>query len=192
DMPGGDRGIISWPGREQEFRDNVAIVTEIGKRTGCRAFNALYGNRIDGADPTEQDELALENLTYAAQSVAAVDGTVLVEPVSGAPKYPLLTAADAIAVIDKAHAGGATNVGLLADLYHLHVNGDHIDRAISDYAGRIAHVQIADAPGRHEPGTGELDLDRYLAQLAANGYAGWIGCEYKPSGASVDSFGWRK
>ncbi|MGH3950194.1 MAG: hydroxypyruvate isomerase family protein [Pseudonocardiaceae bacterium] len=190
DMPAGERGLVSWPGREQEFRDNADVVAAIGERTGCRAFNALYGNRVDGADPAAQDALAVDNLAHAAKSVARIGGTVLVEPVSGAPRYPLLTAADAIAVIDKAQAHGATNVGLLADLYHLHVNGDDVERAISTYAGRIAHVQIADAPGRNEPGTGELDLDGYLAQLKAHGYTGWIGLEYKPSGASADSFAW--
>jgi len=190
EMPSGDRGVLSWPGREQEFRDNAELVAAIGERTGCRAFNALYGNRIEGADPVAQDELALQNLVHAAKAVERIGGTVLVEPVSGAPAYPLLTAADAIAVIDRAHAQGAHNVGLLADLYHLHVNGDDVERVIAEHADRIAHVQIADAPGRHEPGTGELDLDGYLAQLAGNGYPGWIGLEYKPSGATADSFGW--
>ncbi len=190
DMPAGDRGVVSWPGREQELRDNAEVVAAIAERTGCRAFNALYGNRIEGADPRAQDELAVENLVHAAKSVARVGGTVLVEPVSGAPSYPLRTAADAIAVIDRVHARGATNAGLLADLSHLHVNGDDVERVIDTCADRIAHVQIADAPGRHEPGTGELDLDRYLNQLDAHGYRGWIGLEYKPSGASADSFAW--
>ncbi|MDV6012831.1 TIM barrel protein [Haloechinothrix sp. LS1_15] len=190
DMPGGDRGLVSWPGREQEFRDNAAVVAAIGERTGCRAFNALYGNRIDGVDPATQDELALENLQHAAKSVAAIDGTVLVEPVSGSPRYPLLTAEDAIRVIDAVRSRGATNLALLADLYHLRVNGDDIDHVIATHADRIGHVQIADAPGRNEPGTGEIDFEYYFARLDDHGYTGWIGLEYKPSGASSDSFAW--
>ncbi|SNR73107.1 hydroxypyruvate isomerase [Haloechinothrix alba] len=190
DMPGGDRGLVSWPGREQEFRDNAALVAAIGERTGCRAFNALYGNRIDSADAAAQDELAIENLVHAAKNVEAIGGTVLVEPVSGAPKYPLLTAADALTVIDKVRAHGARNVGLLADLYHLSVNGDDIAHVLDAHAAEIAHVQIADAPGRNEPGTGELEFERYFAQLDACGYTGWIGLEYKASGASADSFDW--
>jgi hydroxypyruvate isomerase len=87
-------------------------------------------------------------------------------------------------------AAGADNLGLLADLYHLAVNGDDVDKVIAGHAGQIAHVQIADDPGRHEPGTGKLPLDRQLADLQARGYAGWVGLEYKPSGASADSFGW--
>jgi hydroxypyruvate isomerase len=191
DLPGGDRGLVSWPGRSSEFRDNVEVTVGIGERLGCRAFNALYGNRVEGADPAAQDELAVENLAIAGRAAARIGGTVLVEPVSGAPRYPLLTAADAVAVVDRvAAATGVANLGLLCDLYHLAVNGDDLDRAIATYGDRVAHVQIADAPGRHEPGTGTLDLDRHLGQLAAAGYRGWVGLEYQPSGASADSLAW--
>ncbi len=191
DMPGGDRGLVSWPARSEEFRDNVEVTVGIGERLGCRAFNALYGNRVEGADPAAQDELAAGNLAIAGRAAARIGGTVLVEPVSGAPRYPLLTAADAVAVIDRvADRAGVRNLGFLCDLYHLATNGDDLDQAIATYGDRVAHVQIADAPGRHEPGTGALDLDRYLGKLAAAGYRGWVGLEYQPSGASADSFAW--
>jgi hydroxypyruvate isomerase len=189
DMPAGDRGLVSWPARTAEFRDNIAVTVGIGERLGCKAFNALYGNRVEDASPEEQDELGAENLALAAKEAARIGGTVLVEPVSGAPAYPLLTAADALAVIDSV---GEANIGLLADLYHLAVNGDDVDRVIADHADRVAHVQIADAPGRNEPGTGALPLLRQLTDLHAAGYDGWVGLEYKPSGASADSFGWIK
>jgi hydroxypyruvate isomerase len=184
DMPGGDRGVLSLPARSAEFVANIPVAVGIAERLGCRALNALYGNRVDGVDPSEQDALATENLALAA---AAFDGVVLVEPLSGAPRYPLRTAADALAVIDRV---GAENVKLLADLYHLTVNGDDLDAVIAEHTGRIGHVQIADAPGRHEPGTGSLDLFAHLGKLAANGYRGHVGLEYTPSGASADSFGW--
>lgn len=191
DMPGGDRGLVSWPARSAEFRDNVDVTVGIGERLGCRTFNALYGNRVDGVDTAVQDDLAVENLALAAKAAARVDGVVLVEPVSGAPAYPLKTAADAIAVLDRAEREtGATNLRFLCDLYHLAVNGDDLDAVIAAYTARTGHVQIADAPGRNEPGTGELDLDGYLGKLSAAGYDGWVGLEYKPSGASVDAFDW--
>ena len=191
DMAAGDRGLVSWPGRSAELRDNLEATVGIGARLGCRAFNALYGNRVEGADPGAQDELAVEQLAMAGRAAARVGGTVLVEPVSGAPRYPLRTAADAVAVIDRVAAEtGVTNLGLLCDLYHLASNGDDLDRAIASHGDRVAHVQVADAPGRHEPGTGTLDVRRHLGQLAATGYAGWVGLEYQPSGASADSFGW--
>jgi hydroxypyruvate isomerase len=191
DLAGGDRGLVSWPERAAEFRDNLEVTVGIGERLGCRAFNALYGNRVEDAEPAAQDELATERLAMAGRAAARIGGTVLIEPVSGAPRYPLRTAADAVAVIDRVAAQtGVANLGLLCDLYHLATNGDDLDRAIATYGDRIAHVQVADAPGRHEPSTGTLDVGRHLGQLAAAGYAGWVGLEYQPSGASFDSFAW--
>lgn len=187
DMPGGDRGLVSWPERSAEFRDNIDVTIGIGERLGCSAFNALYGNRVDGVAAEAQDELGAENLALAARAASRIGGVVLVEPVSGAERYPLLTATDALGAIDRA---GEPNLGLLADLYHLAVNGDDVDAVIAQHADRVAHVQIADAPGRNEPGTGDLPLDRQLAALEAAGYAGWVGLEYKPATTSADSFGW--
>lgn len=181
DMPGGDRGLVSCPARSGEFRDNVEVTVGVGEQLGCRAFNALYGNRQDGVDPAEQDALATENLALAARAVRRIGGTVLVEPVSGAPAYPLLTAADALAVIDRV---GEDDVRLLLDVYHLAVNGDDVDKAIAASAGRVGHVQIADAPGRNQPGTGTLDIHGYLERIAATGYDGWVGLEYKAAGAN--------
>ena len=191
DMPGGDRGLVSWPARAAEFRDNVEVTVEIGRRLGCRAFNALYGNRVEGATEAVLVDLASGQLALAAAAAGRVGGVVLVEAVSGAPRYPLRTAADAVGVIDRVEREtGAANLRFLCDLYHLAVNGDDLDKAIERYSDRIGHVQIADVPGRNEPGTGSLDLDRLLGELAAAGYDGWVGLEYKPSGASADSFGW--
>ena len=184
DMPVGDRGLASWPGRESEFRDSIDIAAGIGKRLATRVFNALYGNRVDGADPRDQDDLAVQNLARAA---ALLDGTVVLEPLSGTDRYPLRTAADALAVADRV---GASNVALLADLYHLTVNGDDVAAVIREHAARIGHVQIADAPGRHEPGTGEIPFDAHLAALAAAGWSGPIGLEYVPSSGTDRAFDW--
>jgi len=189
DMPAGDRGILSNPALTQDFRDNVEIAVGIAETLGTRAFNALYGNRIDEHSPETQDDVAVSNLSYAARAADRIGATVLIEPVSGAPKYPLLTAADAIGVIDRVHdEHGAENLRLLADFYHLHVNGDDITAAITKYGNRIGHVQIADAPGRGEPGTGEIPIRTYLEQLAAQGYEGYVGLEYKAT--KPDTFEW--
>jgi hydroxypyruvate isomerase len=103
----------------------------------------------------------------------------------------LKTASDVVSVLDRAlKETGADNLRFLCDLYHLAVNGDDVDAAIVGYADRVGHVQIADAPGRNEPGTGKLPLDRWLDALAQAGYVGWVALEYKPSGATMDSFGW--
>ena len=191
DMPGGDRGLVSWPARTGEFVDNVDVTVGIGQRLGCRAFNALYGNRTDESTPQAQDEVAAENLAAAAAAAARVDGVVLVEPVSGAPRYPLRTAADVIAVIDRVQAAsGVSNVRFLCDLYHLDANGDDVAAAVQAYADRVGHVQIADSPGRGEPGTGRLDIAGHLAALAAHGYDGYVALEYKPVGDTVDGLAW--
>lgn len=195
DMPGGDRGLVSWPARQREFLDNIDVVVAIAERLGTRAFNALYGNRVEDSTAQAQDELAVENLAAAANAVAKLpndDGShavILVEPVSGAPRYPILTAAEALAVLDKSHRAGVDNVRLLCDLYHLATNEDDLDDAVRN-VGPIGHVQIADAPGRGEPGTGELDLDGYLTTLQANGYAGYVGLEYKPTTTTEESLAW--
>ncbi|SEG94295.1 hydroxypyruvate isomerase [Nonomuraea solani] len=183
DMPGGDRGLVSWPGRSGELLDNIPVVAAIGERLGCRAFNALYGNRIEGVAAEEQDDLAAEMLAACAHGVP---GTVLIEPVSGAPRYPLLTAADAVAVLDR--LGHVPNVGLLADFYHLAVNGDDVAAVIERHASRVAHVQIADSPGRGAPGTGELPLRQWIDDLHATGYDGYIGLEYRSEGPGA--FDW--
>lgn len=176
DMPAGDRGLVSWPGRDGEFRDSVAIAVGLGEHLGTRIFNALYGNRIEGA--TGQDELAAENLAHAAKEAERIGATVVLEPLSGADRYPIRTAAEAVAVMDRV---GVSNLGLLADLYHLAVNGEDLDAVITRYTDRIAHVQLADAPGRHEPGTGDLDFPHLLDLLRRCGYTGRTALEFVPT-----------
>ncbi len=190
DLAGPDCRVLSISGRSGQFRDNVDVTVGIGERLGVRGFNALYGNRVDGVDPAAQDELATENIALAAKAAAGIGATVLIEPVSGPKPYPLRTAGDAVAVVQRARAAGAANVGFLCDLYHLASNGDDLDAAIAAYADVTAHVQIADAPARGEPGSDELDLDRYLAVLEDHGYRGWISLEYKPTTTTEASLAW--
>ncbi len=191
DLAGPDCGVLSIPSRVQQFRDNIDVTVGIGERLGVSGVNALFGNRVDDASPEEQDALGRESIAAAAKAADRIGATVLVESVSGPKPYPLRTAADAVSVVDDVRATGAANVGFLMDLYHLAANGDDLDAAIAAYTDRTAHVQVADAPGRGEPGTGDLDLDRYLGQLADHGYAGWVGLEYKPTTATTpESLGW--
>ncbi|ASU84803.1 hydroxypyruvate isomerase [Nocardiopsis gilva YIM 90087] len=191
-LPGPDRGVLSQPNRVGEFRDNIDVVIGIAERTGTRAFNALYGLRQEGVDPAEQDRLALESVLAAAEAVEKIGGTVLIEPISGSADYPLKTAADGLAFVAEATKAGAANVALLADFFHLAVNGDDVAAVVRDHATEFGHIQIADAPGRGEPGTGELPLDALLSAAQAGGYDGYVGLEYKPTVPSADSFGWLK
>jgi hydroxypyruvate isomerase len=193
DMPGGERGVLSWPDRSADVRGNVAAVAEIAKRTGCRHFNALYGQRLDGVAAAAQDETATANLTYAAQALGELGGQLLIESLTDGENgaYPLRTAADSVAVIDRVRGeSGVNNLSLLFDTYHLTNNGDDLSAVIAQYGDRIGHVQVADAPGRGQPGTGTIDFEAVFTRLAECGYSGYVSCEYRPVGASGSSFGW--
>ncbi|MEV8517848.1 TIM barrel protein [Dactylosporangium sp. NPDC051484] len=179
DMAGGDRGVLSWPGREHELHASVDVARRVQEATGCGIFNALYGRRLPKVPPAVQAESALANLAYATSQLAELGGTVVLEAVSGVPDYPLKTASDVVAVLMDAERREVENAGLLLDVYHLSVNGDDVDQAIDQYAARIAHVQLADAPGRGIPGSGTLPFDRWLEALDAAGYRGRIALEFQ-------------
>ena len=190
DLAGPDCGVLSIPSRSDQFRDNIAVTVGIGEQLQACAFNALYGNRVDDASAAEQDELARENIGRAADAAASIGATVLVEAVSGPKPYPLRSADDAVSVVDAVRVAGHPNVAFLLDLFHLANNGDDLDAAIAKHTDVAGHVQIADCPGRGEPGSGALQLDRHLADLAARGYAGWVGLEYKPTTDTETSLAW--
>ncbi|MER6435610.1 TIM barrel protein [Streptomyces sp. NPDC001185] len=194
-LPGPDRGALSIPGEESErFRANIDVAADFARSLGCGALNALYGNRVAGVDPAEQDALALENLVLAARAADRIGAVLLIETLNRpeSPDYPLVSAAAGVAVVDRVNeATGLGNARFLMDLYHLSMNGEDLPRAISAYAGRTGHVQIADNPGRGAPGTGTLPLDDLLGQLREAGYQGWVGLEYKPGDRpSAEAFGW--
>ena len=193
DMPGGERGLVSWPARRQEFQQSVEVLVAIAKRTGCRRFNALYGQRLPDLDPDEQDATAIENLAFAGRAIAEVEGVALIEPLAQGENgdYPLVRAADALAVVERVkRETGVENLALLFDTYHLASNGEDVLALASAHGRRLGHVQVADWPGRHQPGTGELPFDEIFSALKDGGYDGWVGCEYKPEGPSAESFGW--
>jgi hydroxypyruvate isomerase len=191
DLVGPDCGVLSDPARSAEFRASVPVAVEIGLRLGTWGFNALYGNRIPGVPAEVQDEVARENLLFAAWKAGAIGSDVLIEPISGPKPYPLRTVTDVIAVLSELRAAGAHNTAMLFDIYHLATNGEDISAAIGAYADQIGHVQIADAPGRGEPGSGTLPIPRYLRELRDAGYGGWFAMEYKPSaGNTAASLRW--
>ena len=191
DMSLGERGLVSLPTRTQEFKDSVDVAIGIAEQLGCRSFNALYGCRVAGVTAQEQDEVALINLALAGRAAEKVAGTVLVEMISGPVPYPLRTASDVLAVIDRVRTETRVdNLSLLADLYHMGVNGDDVLGAVGTDASRIGHVQIADSPGRHEPGSGDLRLEEQLLALEQAGYSGWVGLEYKPQTSTIDGLEW--
>ncbi|MFE2032555.1 TIM barrel protein [Streptomyces scopuliridis] len=194
-LPGPDRGALSVPGEESDrFRANIEVAADFAAATGCRALNALYGNRVEGVDPRAQDELALENLVRAAHAADRAGAILLIEALnkSESPLYPLVSAPSAVEVVDRVNAAtGLGNAAFLLDLYHLSMNGEDLNEVIDRYADKTGHVQIADNPGRGAPGTGSLPLADLLGRLRKAGYSGWVGLEYKPGDRpSADSFDW--
>lgn len=167
DMAAGERGVVG--DRPVEFADSLAIGLEIGRRLGCWMHNTLVGR---GPVP----DVALDRLATAAATAAAQGSVLLIEPLSAVDDYPILTSGDAFALVSLLGPGA----GVLADLYHLAVNGEDVDATIAARGAEFAHVQIADAPGRGSPGTGSLPLARWLRSLRTAGYEGWVALENVP------------
>ncbi|MGW7261436.1 TIM barrel protein [Streptomyces sp. NPDC054834] len=195
ELPGPDRGALSVPGEESaRFRANIDVAADFAGSLGCKALNALYGNRVEGVDPAQQDALALENLVLAARAADRIGAILLIETLNRpeSPLYPLVSAPAAIGIADKVDAAtGLGNAKFLMDLYHLSMNGEDLPSAIESHAARTGHVQIADNPGRGAPGTGSLPLEDLLDQLKKAGYDGWVGLEYKPGDRpSTEAFDW--
>ncbi|AWS41566.1 hydroxypyruvate isomerase family protein [Streptosporangium sp. 'caverna'] len=189
DMAAGDRGLLSRPDGSARFQANIDVAVGLAGALGCRVLNALYGNGVPELSPDAQHDLALSNLSRAAEAADRIGATVVVEALNSyeSPTYPITSSAAAFEVIDRV---GAANVAFLADLYHLHRMGEDVLDLIDASAGRFGHVQIADDPGRGRPGTGAMPYDQILERLDASAYRGPVGLEYRPDGPSAESFGW--
>jgi hydroxypyruvate isomerase len=186
DLTGADSGLLSVPGRTAELMANVEVVVEIVRALGVSFCNSLYGRREPGR-AEEQDELAVQNLRRVAAALAPVGGTALLEPLSGRVGYPLRSTGDAVAVLERV---GAQNCGVLCDLYHLaRLGADAAPDLLRDLPW-VRHVQIADHPGRGEPGSGSLDLDSKLCALEEAGYDGYVALEYQPTASTAESLAW--
>lgn len=193
DMANGDRGLLSLPARVAEFRASVPTLVTIAERTGCGLFNALYGQRTAGATPDEQDDVALQNLALCAHAVAPLGGRVLIEALARGENgaYPITTAAEAVSVVKRSReVSGAANIELLLDVYHLASNGEDVEAELIRYSGYVGHVQVADVPGRHEPGTGRFNFGRFFEVLDRVDYGGWVGLEYRPLTSATASLSW--
>jgi hydroxypyruvate isomerase len=193
DMATGSRGLLSRPADSARFRANIDVAVGFARSVGCTTLNALYGNRDPEVSLPEQRELAVDNLVLAAAAAEHIGATVVVEALNSTenPHYPITSSHDALDLIDYLTVVcGVRNVSFLADLYHLTRMGEPVERLVELKADRFGHVQIADVPGRGQPGTGTLDWDAILDRLAAGGYGGHVGLEYKPVGPSAESFHW--
>lgn len=186
---GGDRGLACLPRRVPEFRAGVARAVEYATALGCRQVNCLAGVRPANLDAAVARQTLISNLQYAAPRLGAAGIRLLVEPINtrDMPGYLLNRSAEALEAIE---AVGSDNLFLQYDVYHMQTMEGDLARTIEAHVGLISHIQIADVPGRHEPGTGEINYPFLFDRIARAGYSRWIGCEYLPATTTTAGLDW--
>ena len=191
DREAGERGLAALCGREAEFSESVGTALDYAKALSCPRLHAMAGIVTDEARRGEMEETYIENLKTAAGLCAAAGVKLLIEPINphDMPGYFLNGSAQALAVID---AVGSDNLYLEYDLYHMRIMGDDLAATITANLPRIAHIQIAGVPGRHEPDGGDIDTAGLVDLIDGCGYDGWIGCEYRPRGGTEEGLGWAR
>ncbi len=189
DFDKGDRGIACLPGREAEFAKGIDAGLAYAAALGCKKMNCLVGIKPNTlAKPKALDTL-LENAELAASRLRAEGVSLLIEPINpyDIPGFLLNSSADGIAVMD---ALASSRIALQYDVYHMQRVEGELSATLQRLMPRIGHIQIADAPSRHEPGTGEINFNHVLGHIDALGYDGWIGCEYRPKTTTAAGLGW--
>ncbi|KWT97087.1 MULTISPECIES: hydroxypyruvate isomerase [unclassified Variovorax] len=187
---GGERGIACHPDRVGEFREGVGMAIDYATALGCPKLNCLLGKLPVGVGAQEARQVAVENLRFAARELQSAGIMLLIEPVNhfDIPGFFLTRTDQALSIIDEV---GSTNLLLQYDIYHAQRMEGELAATITKNMARIGHIQLADNPGRGEPGTGEINYPWLFKHIDAAGYTGWIGCEYKPRGTTEDGLGWR-
>jgi hydroxypyruvate isomerase len=185
----GERGIACHPDRTAEFRAGVDQAVDYARVLGCTQLNCLAGVPPAGVAPGEAHATLVDNLRFAAPRLEAAGIRLLIEAINtrDIPGFFLCRTDQALAILGDVGSG---NLFLQYDVYHMQIMEGDLSRRLADHLPRIAHIQIADPPGRHEPGTGEINFAFLFAHIDRIGYAGWIGCEYKPAGRTEDGLGW--
>lgn len=187
DWAAGERGLAALTGREADFREAIARVPEIAAATRCTKFHVMPGL----CNPTAENLARYrDNIALAAEVFAPHDLEVLIEPINRRD-IPGFMLSDFALAAETINALALANVRLQFDVYHRQVLCGDIVRGLEALIPVIGHVQIADVPERHEPGTGEINFSRIFKTLDDLGYDGWVGCEYHPRGATVDGLDWR-
>ena len=191
DWAGGERGLAALPGREQEFRDGVDQAIRYAKATQCKLVHTMAGLWPEGRDRAAAERVYTENLRWAADRLADAGLTAVIEPINtrDIPGYFLNYTGQAMQIIERV---GRPNLKLQLDLYHVQIMEGDLASKVRALAGHYPHVQIAGNPGRHEPDVGEIHYPFLFGLLDEIGYAGWIGCEYRPKGDTVSGLGWAK
>ena len=189
DMAGGDRGLAADPARRDQLRANVPIALRIARACRCTRLNLLVGLCQEMSSPAEQLRLARDNVAWAADQAAGAGCCVLIEAVNSMENGPYLLTTTAAAA-DFIRQTGRPNLRLQYDAYHMQRMEGDLTTTVSTYWPLIGHIQIADVPGRGEPGTGEINYQFFLDQLDQRGYDGYVGLEYKPTTTTEESLSW--
>lgn len=189
DIEAGEMGIAALPGREDEFVRSVELAREYNEILGAPCVNILAGKIPAGVDIEDARRVLISNVELAIDVFSGSGVMLLLEPANGVdqPNFLLQKTEDAIEVIDRL---GSDRVMLQLDLYHRQIMQGNLISALRQYLPLIGHIQIADVPGRHEPGTGEINYDAIFRALDDFDYDGWVGAEYLPSGGTADSLAW--
>jgi hydroxypyruvate isomerase len=189
DRQRGELGFACHPERCEEFRASVPLAIATARALGCRQLNCMAGYAPPGADPARLRATLIQNLRHAAGAAATAGLTLLLEPLNthDRPGLFMQGSAQALAIIDEV---AADNLRLQFDCYHLARMGEDLLPTLAALLPRVGHVQVADVPGRHQPGSGEIAYPEIFALLEARGYQGWIGAEYHPLGRTEESLGW--
>ena len=185
----GERGLLSVPGREKEFLETVREAIAAAQRFGTRRLNALAGIPPSAVPHEAAKQTAVANLRAAARLVQQAGITLLVEAINTID-MPGYFAATADAAAELVGAADSPNVRLQLDQYHVGMMGHDVRAVLRRYFPLVAHVQIADVPGRHQPGTGQQPIAAFLSDLDALGYTGSVGLEYRPLGTTDESLAW--
>ena len=190
DWEGGDRGIACDPARVAEFRAGVARGVAYATTLGVPQLNCLAGKAPDGADDALLRRTFVDNLRFAAAALHQAGLRLLVEPINryDIPGFYLQRTAQALSVLDEV---GAPNAFVQYDIYHAQRTEGELAATLAQHLARIGHIQIADNPGRHEPGSGEINYRFLFQHLDRIGYQGWVGAEYRPASTTEAGLGWR-
>jgi len=191
DWDAGERGIACQPDRAAEFRAGVGRAVEYATALGVPRLNCLAGKAPAGVDEAVLRRTFVDNLRFAADALKGAGLDLLIEPINtfDIPGFYLNRTAQAVALLDEV---GAANAFVQYDIYHAQRMEGELAATIEKHLPRIGHIQLADNPGRHEPGTGEIHYPFLFAHLDRLGYKGWIGCEYKPATTTEAGLGWRQ
>jgi hydroxypyruvate isomerase len=189
DWAAGERGIACLPDRVEEFEAGVGKAIAYATTLECNRVNCLAGILPKTVDPDAARQTFVRNLRYAAPRFEAAGITLLIEPINtrDMPGFFLSSTRQALDVIDDV---ASKNLWVQYDIYHMQTMGEDVAATIEEHLSRIAHLQLADVPDRHEPGTGDIDFGALLTHIDRIGYTGWIGCEYIPKTTTVDGLGW--